>query len=166
MDWLSAALIAIIVPMALGVLSKAGRVPAEFRDGKTWLEYGRTFKIFSCVGIMIPCGFGIVLFYVEPKEVFALSMVILLFAVLTVPLFLEAFFVKIGFDESVVYCYSPWRPNRQIKFSDLGEPCYSNSLQWWVIPSQNSGYIRLQDFISGKEDLLNKVREQLPSDPV
>ena len=52
MDWLAAGLIVLIVPFVLNSLSKAGDVPAEVRDGKTWLEYGRGFKILSSASML------------------------------------------------------------------------------------------------------------------
>ncbi|MGK0290371.1 MAG: hypothetical protein ACI86H_001829 [bacterium] len=141
------------------MLTKAAKSSAEVRDGKAWLEYGRTFKIFSFVLALIPCELSILCFFVDANDRFAILMMILLFGVLSIPLFIEAFFVKIAFDDSTVYCYSSWRSSRQIKFCDIGEPEFSESLQWWVIPTKTQGKIRIQPFISGAPELLKKLEK-------
>ncbi|MES0489986.1 MAG: hypothetical protein ABUK01_08350 [Leptospirales bacterium] len=160
MSWIGPVLVAIIVPLALSALVKAAKVPAQARDGKMWVEYGRTFKIFTFVFVLIPCALGILMFYVDPEGKFPVLMMALGFGALAIPLFLEAFFVRIGFDDTTAYCSSPWRSSRQIKFSDMEEPYYSESMQWWVIPTKTQGKIRLQSFISGQSEFLEKVRER------
>ena len=159
MSWIGPVLVALIVPLALSALAKSAQVPAEIRDGMKWLEYGSVFRTITFVLGLIPFGLGYLYFIVTPENKFPILMMILGFGALVVPLFLESFFVKIGFNDSMVHCYSPWRSNRQIKFSDLGEPVFSESLQWWVIPTKTQGKIRLQPFISGASELLEKLQK-------
>jgi len=157
MDWLGPVLVAIIVPLALGGLTKAAAVPAKTREGKSWLEYGAAFKILSSFILSIPCGLAFIYLSADGENKFPILMMILLFGGLGLPLFLEAFFVKIGFDDSTVHCFSPWRSNRRIALSDLQKPYYSNAMQWWVIPTEKDGNIYLQSFISGAPQLLEKI---------
>lgn len=65
--------------------------------------------------------------------------------------------MRIAFDDETVYCFTPWRANRQIPLSDLGKPYYSDAMQWWVIPTASQGNIRVQSFISGKDALLERL---------
>jgi len=157
---LAPAIIALVVPLALSGLAGSVKAKAQKREGLSWVEYGRTFKVFTFIGMMIPTGLCLIWFNVEGENRSAVLYMILLFGGLIVPLFMEAFFVRIAFDDRTVYCYSPWRPSRKVSFLELGEPSYSQSLQWWVIPTKKQGYIRLQSFISGADKFLAKVREQ------
>ena len=161
MNWLGPALTVLIVPGVLAALAKAAKAPAKVKvqNGMAWVEYGLCFKILSFVSVMIPCGLGILWFFVNADDRLPVLMMILLFGGLGIPLFMEAFFVKIGFDDSLAYCYSPWRPSRQVRFCDMGEPYFSESMHWWVIPTQTQGRIRMHQFISGASDLLQKLQE-------
>ncbi|MDH5517409.1 MAG: hypothetical protein OEY36_06280 [Gammaproteobacteria bacterium] len=159
MNWLAMALIIVIVPLALNKLKQSGHEAAAHRDGKLWLEYGKSVKLFSFIAVMVPVGISITLFYVDADDIFSITMLVALFSVLTIPLFLESFFVKICFDDTTLYCYSPWRPSRTVPLNELKPAYYSDLMKWWVIPTQQHGFIRLPDFISGKDDLLNKLNE-------
>lgn len=150
--------VVVIVPMVLTSLNKSAKARGKVQGGMVWLEYGLYFKIFSFVGTMVPCGLCILWFYVAEESKAPVLYMIIGFALLTLPLLIEALFVKISFDDSGAYCYSPWRPSRQVKFSDMEEPYFSDSLQWWVIPTKNQGKIRLQPFISGAEEFLEKLK--------
>lgn len=160
MEWIGPVLVALIVPLALGGLTKAAAVPAKTREGKSWLEYGSIFKIFSLIILLIPCVLAFIYWNADAESKFPLLMMILLFGGLGLPLFLEAFFVKIGFDDSTLLCYSPWRSNRRISLSDLQKPYFSDGMQWWVIPTNNDGNIYLHSFISGASELLEKTENQ------
>lgn len=162
--------LAIVSAVIMVLVVSAGRAAltsyddrAKVRSGMAWLEYGKYFKLYSFLGSLIPFGLIFLWFNVSADNKSAILYMIILFGGLTLPLFLESFFVKIGFDDSTVYCYSPWRPSRQIKFSDMGEPHYSESMNWWVIPTKNQGKIRLQVFISGASDLLEKLQSHKDS---
>ena len=156
---ISSALVVLIVPAFINGLLGTTKAKASKKDGLAWVEYGKTFKAFTVIGMMIPAGLISVWFNVGPDNKLPVLFMGLLFGGLIVPLFLEAFFVKMAFDDLYIYCYSPWRPSRKIGFSELGEPYYSQSLQWWVIPTESQGKIRLQSFISGAEELLEKVKD-------
>ncbi len=157
MDWLGYALIVIIVPLALNALTKSADVPAEFKEGKTWLAYGLPLKIFSILSLGFPLGGVIYLLTGEYESLYEPVGFILFFSLISLPLVLESFLVRIAFDDESVYCFSPWRPNRRVAFSELGKPYYSEAMQWWVIPTASQGYIRLQSLISGKDALLERL---------
>ncbi|MCW8924465.1 MAG: hypothetical protein OQK69_12715 [Gammaproteobacteria bacterium] len=56
MDWPGYALIAVIVPLVLGALTKSANVPAEVIAGKAWLQYKRPLKVFSILSLVFPLG--------------------------------------------------------------------------------------------------------------
>jgi len=157
MEWLAYALIAIIVPWALKSLTKSADVPAEFKQGKSWLTYGLPLKIFSILSLGFPIAGVLYLLTGEYESIYEPIGFILFFSLISVPLVLESFLVRIAFDDACVYCFSPWRANRQVAFSELGKPYYSDAMQWWLIPTESQGYIRLQSFISGKDELLERL---------
>ena len=159
MDWLGTALVALIVPIVLGGMAKAAAVPPERREGKQWLEYSKAFKAFSLFIVLIPCGLAFIYLSANADNKIPILMMMLLFGGLGLPLFLEAFFVKIAFDDLTINCYSPWRSNRRIAFSDLQKPYFSAALQWWVIPTKNHGRIYIQTLISGAAQLLEKIEK-------
>ena len=157
MEWLAYALIAIIVPWALNALTKSADVPAEFKEGKTWLAYRSPLKVFSILSLGFPIAGVLYLLSGEYESIYEPVGFILFFSLISVPLVLESFLVRIAFDDECIYCFSPWRPNRQVAFSELGEAYYSDMMQWWLIPTESQGYIRLQSFISGKDELLERL---------
>ncbi|MDH5611851.1 MAG: hypothetical protein OEY66_05285 [Gammaproteobacteria bacterium] len=157
MEWGAYALIAIIVPWALNALTRSADVPAEIKLGKTWLAYRLPLKVFSIISLVFPIGGILYLISGDYESIYEPVGFILFFSLISVPLLLESFLVQIAFDDKYVYCFSPWRPNRQVPFSELGQPYYSDAMQWWVIPTKSQGYIRLQSMISGKDELLERL---------
>lgn len=157
MEWPVYALIAIIVPWALNALARSADVPAEIREGKTWLAYRLPLKILSILSLGFPVAGVLYFFFGEYESIYEPIGFILFFSLISVPLVLESFLVRIAFDNKYIYCFSPWRPSRQVAISELGEPYYSDAMQWWVIPTESQGYIRVQSFISGKDELFERL---------
>lgn len=161
--WIVNSLIAVIVPAALAGLVRAADKPARSSEGAKWLEYGMAMKAFAVAGALIPVALTVVLVVTKPADPSGLLGVIAIFSALVMPLLLENFLVKIGFDETHIFTRSAWRRSRVIPWSEVGEPSRSDLLQWWRIPTKTHGTIRIQDFISGKEDffeMLDKKRRQ------
>ena len=157
MDWIVYGLIALIVPWALNALTKSADVPAEIREGKTWLVYGMPLKIFSLLSLGFPLAGVLYFFFGDYDSVYEPLGFTLFFSLISLPLVLESFWLRIAFDEETVYCFSPWRGNRQVPLSELGKPYYSDMMQWWVIPTKSQGVIRLHNFLSGKDALLERL---------
>src|SRR5262245_57513044 len=111
---LSAALTAILVPVVLGWLLRSAQAQPLKKDGIAWLRYGTSIKGFALFGLAIVMGLCALWFLVKPKDQAAVLVMILLFAGLTLPLAIECFFVRIGFDEDRIYCHSGWRKSRII----------------------------------------------------
>lgn len=159
MDWLSQSLIVLVVPLTIVAFAKVAKIPPETRDGKTWVEYGLPFKVFAILSVLFAVGLFAKCFEATEHDRMLAYLVTLFMGGMGVALFLEAFFVKIGYDNISVYCYSPWRSSRRIEFSDMEEPIFSNAAQWWVIPTRKNGKVRLHVYITGTKELLQKLQE-------
>lgn len=140
-------------------LAGTWKAPAKYQNGIWTAEYALEVKVIALGTVMLSCGLAVTWFFVSPEDRIYVFRLILLFGALGIPLFLEAFFVKIKFDESTAYCYSPWRASRQVRFSDMGEPFLSQTMEGWVIPTENQGNIRLHQWLSGASQLLEILKE-------
>lgn len=158
MSWIAYALIVIIVPIVLGMFTKSARVPAERVAGKAWLGYGKWFKGLSTVSLFLP-GIGVlaIMQAESSREVMVAYSLFCFFLIIVFSMLLEAFFVRIAFDEKSIYCMSPWRKAREIPISELGKPTFNTSMQWWVIPAGEHGNVRVPTLLHGWEDLINCI---------
>jgi hypothetical protein len=71
--------------------------------------------------------------------------------------FLEVFFVRVEFDESFIYPFSPWRGRRQIPWSDIVSDNFSSVNQWHVIRTRGHGTLRVSTFLSGVGSFLERL---------
>ena len=145
-------------------LAGTWKAPAKYQNGIWTAKYELDLKVIALGSVMLTCGLAVTWFFVSPEDRLYVVWLILLFGALGIPLFLEAFFVKIEFDESTAHCYSPWRASRQIKFSDMGEPFLSLNKEWWVIPTENQGNVRLHQWLSGASEVLQRLKEHKNSE--
>ncbi len=83
-----------------------------------------------------------------------------LFIALLLPLHLEAFRVRIVWDEQGMHTRSPWRRPRDIAFSEVVSCDYSSSMKWYRIRTRRQGIVRLHWLMQGIPELL----AQLPCD--
>jgi len=161
---ISGGLIVAIVPKVMEYLSGGAAAKAEKRDGFTWMEYPTRNKFFPIVIFAIPAVLFTFLYFHQTEQgkddAFAFLFLIGFFFILSFPLYLEFAFVRIAYDENSIYCYTPWRKNRVINFSEIsGEPKFSPVNKWWVIPTKSQGKIRVQHMIRGSEEFITKLSE-------
>lgn len=121
--------VAIFVPITLGWLLQSANVKAKKKEGVTWLEYGIVMKGFALFFVAVVTGLIAVWFNVAPKDRNAVLFIVALFGGLTLPLVVEFFFVRIGFDDRRLYCFSGWRKKRVISWNDITEVNYSSSMK-------------------------------------
>jgi len=74
-------------------------------------------------------------------------------------LILGGFFVRIEFDESFIYPFSPWRGRRQIPWSEVISHDYSRVNQWLVIQTRHGGRARVSRYLSGIHSFVGKLQE-------
>lgn len=106
----------LVVIVSLALVAEARR-PASTRAGRTWVRWGLGIRGIAIFGLAITL-------YIFVDEALAGRPMIgavmsLLFGTLAVPLFALGFFWGVGYDETGLYCVSPWRKSRQI----LGTRC-------------------------------------------
>ncbi len=157
---ISIVLVAIIVPLVLGWLLRGSSSGTQKQSGISWLVYGKRMKGFALLFSGLVAALVVLWFIVEPKDKMPVLGMIAMFGGLTLPLFLEFFFVRIGYDSKEIYCHSIWRPNREIDWTEVESATFSESLQWWVISTKNSGKIRVHVYISGLTELLRELQNR------
>jgi hypothetical protein len=157
MPWLSTLLVVILVPPLLLAMARGGQGSARLDGGRTWLEYGGALKGFAVGTLLLALAAVVASRFVDGDWAEDLPVVGLLLAVLGLPLFLEAFLVRLTFDDTFLICRSPWRPRREIPLRELGEPVYRKALQWWTLEAGEQGVVRLHDYLRGKQELFAAV---------
>ena len=80
--------------------------------------------------------------------------------------FLEVFFVRVEFDDSFIYPFSPWHGGRRIPWSDVVSCNFSSLNQWHVIQTKAHGTLRVSTFLSGTGSLLERLPTAGQSKPV
>lgn len=150
-------LAAIAIPLLILRFSRAAREPGRRNGDRTWLEYGRGIRIFTTLfGVLVLWQVGLWIFS-TPEHRFDAMMLVLIFGSLWMPLALEVFLVRIGYDGSTLWCFSPWRRRREIPLEELGTPHYSGWMKWWVIPTSRLGKVRISDFVAGRDAFLKML---------
>jgi len=91
----------------------------QFGFERRWLEYGKVMKgmalLFAGL-VALLVGFW---FTVAPDDKQPVAWMVALFGLLDLPLLIEFFGVRIGFDDEQIYCHSGWRKNRVIPWRNL-----------------------------------------------
>lgn len=158
--YISAALTAVVVPIVLGWLLRGVSSTARRVDGVVWLTYSKGMKGFSLFFALIVLALIVLWFNVETKDKAPVAWMVVLFGGLTLPLLLESFFVRIGYNAEKIYCHSIWRHNRVIDWAEVESVAFSQSMNWWVIDTRGSGKIRVSQFVSGLPELLLELEER------
>ena len=154
------ALTVLIVPIVLGWFLRNVSEKAKRINGVAWLDYGVRFKSFTLLFVGLVAGLVVIWFNIEAEDKTALVFLIALFGGLTLPMVIEFFLVRIGFDENGIYCYSGWRPKRTIAWTAVESVKFSESLQWWVLDTKGAGKIRASVFLSGLQEFLAELEKR------
>jgi hypothetical protein len=64
-------------------------------------------------------------------------------------IFLETQFVRIEFDDNLIYTFSPWRKRRLVPWSAVVDYSYSAVNRWHILKTRGYGSIRLSALLSG-----------------
>lgn len=122
---------------------------------KLWLEYGMVLKgisVFLACLVVIFAKLWFEATDAEDREINAwLAITIFIF---DVPLIIEFFFVRIGYDSHNIYCKSGWRSNRIVPWKDVKSCIYSPLNKWWVVETETQGLIRAHEFLSGRDQFI------------
>ena len=159
-------LIVAIVPSALDFLYRSSQrnSKAEFADKCVY--YPKTLKLFVWVGWFFTFVIAIIAAFTARGDHFwTATICVSLFIGLILPLHLEAYFVKINWDEETIYANSPWRRSRRIPISNVMRCDFSQSMQWYRIHTEGYGIVRLHMFARGIPQLLESLRVPNPGYP-
>ena len=159
-NYIGPALTVLLVPIILGWLLRSVSAKAKSINGLAWLTYGVALKAFTLFFVGIVAALIVIWFNVEPKDKSPVLFLIGLFGALTLPMVIEFFLVRIGFDEKGIYCHSGWRPKRTIDWATVESVSFSQSMQWWVLRTKGSGKIRASVFLSGLQDFLAELEKR------
>jgi len=152
---ISSALIAVAVPIALGFLYRSAQRDSTNRPAERCVDYPKALKIFVWAGWFFTFAIVIVAgFTARGNDVWPAILCVLLFTALILPLHLEAYFVKITWDDERIHTQSPWRRSRRIPMSSVQRCDFSQSMQWYRIHTEGYGIVRLHMFARGIPQLL------------
>jgi hypothetical protein len=159
MSTLSAFVIAVTVPLAIGLLTRAARPTARTLAGQSFIEYGWGLKgmavFFSAVALGV-----VVLAFIVPKDKLWVLLTALIFALPAAYLGLEAFLVRVVFSDRGIETFSPWRKNRIIAWGDVVGVSYSDAAKWHLIKTRRQGHVRLHQMMSGVPSILAELRRR------
>jgi uncharacterized Tic20 family protein len=149
------ALTSAIIPLVLGWLLKSAQSKSLATAGQRSLAYPKALKVFVIIGWIATVGIAILAgFTAKNADIKNAAAIVGLFVALILTLHLEAFGVRITWDDTHIHTRSPWRKARQIPFSAIRSCDYSQGLQWYRIHTDGYGTIRLHQFIGGIPELL------------
>lgn len=134
---------------------------APVLGGRYVMSYPKAIRWLSWV-LLVPAA-GYVIYYAIAKgggwDTKGILFVAGLWTVVCMPLLLEVNVVRVEFDESSIYTFSPWRKKREIPWNDVVKHWFSETNQWHVFETRNRGKIRLGVFLQGIETFREHARQ-------
>ena len=132
--------------------------------GRHVLKFGWKLMLFGCLSILI----SFVLFFLATKgsnstDVWMPGTISLVFFLCGLYIILEFLFVRIEFDDKFIYTFSPWKASRTIPWSEVTSCSYSHANHWHILRTQNSGVIRISDYLSGRVTIERHWKRHLKS---
>jgi hypothetical protein len=160
------ALIAATAPTALGFLCRSAQLDSETGFAGRCVNYPKAFKIFVWVGWIFTVAIAIIAaFTARGDDFWPATLCVLLFVGLVSPLHLEAYFVRIIWNDETIHTHSPWRRSRRIPISSVTRCDFSRSMQWYRIHTKGYGMVRLPMFARGIPQLLEALPVPNPGYP-
>jgi hypothetical protein len=157
---------AAVTGLLMLVLRRTVLPSARQRGSRRVLEYGLPMR---SLGIAMLLFGGVFLFAASRSSIDQRGLawfVCGVLAVCSLYVFLEVFFVRVEFDESFIYPFSPWRGWRSIPWSDVVSCNFSSLNQWHVIRTNAHGTLRVSTFLSGIGSFLERLHEAGQLKPV
>ena len=162
----STALIAVVVPIALGFFYRSAQRNSETGITEKCIDYPKALKIFVWSGWVFTVVIALIAgFTARGDDFWPATLCVVLFVGLILPLHLEAYFVRITWDEDAIYTRSPWRRSRTIPLSSVTRCDFSPSMQWYRVRTGGYGIVRLHMFARGIPQLLAALPVPNPGYP-
>jgi hypothetical protein len=127
-------------------------------DGMSWLEYGFSLK---AVGAF----FAVMLFYAPTHELlYGRTLPAIVVGSFTVllggPIFLLAFFWRVGYDASGIHTRSPWRKSRFVPWTEVTCFRFSSMMKQWVVHTRSQGTIRINELVPGVRHMVSELKKR------
>jgi hypothetical protein len=148
-------LIGLTVLMFSALLIISGRSQTRSANGVEWLTYGAQVKIVGALGLAMPIYvIADNLNAAKPVTAFILGFV---FTALGIPMFLLAYFWRVGYDLKGIYCVSPWRRNRFVPWSNITDVSFSTAMKQWIVRSAQCGTVRINILVPGSAQFIDEL---------
>ncbi len=135
---------------------------AGLEGGPQMASYPSGFRYFAVFAWLLPAAFAYGVFTSETpisestrNVIFGVAAV---FAVAAAAMTLEAFIVRMRWDDSGIEVRTPWRGYRKVSWGALRRVDYSQTNRWFRIHTADQGTIYLHDFMGGRSELLQEIR--------
>ena len=164
MDPITLAAVAIVVPLALALLSRgslASVSPGEIR-------YGRLFRWFSLLIGLVPslAVLTIVLFGqkrpLRPDERLPVVLLVVMFPAIALPLVVEFFRVRHRYDDQSLEFRSPWSKPRRIAWVDVQSVRWRRFVKWFDIKTNTGVVIHLTPWLAGLKPFADVALARIP----
>lgn len=157
---------AVLLGLFMTWLLRSVSPKAKVEAGKHVLSYGRSMKLVGVGGLIFWISL-ILLMVTTATEAILMPLVIFgALTLLSLYLTLEAYFVRVRYDEASIYCYSPWRKERKIAWYDIKVIKFSSFRQYFICETTFNGKIRLSLYLSGVQEFLQEAeRRGIPVPP-
>ena len=152
---------AIVSTLLLAALIRTVRLTARKSGSRFVLEYGKPMRALGVVSLLLGALFILVGSHSSPDQRAIAWVVCGSLAGCTVYIFLEVFMVRLEFDETFIYHFSPWRRDRQIPWSEIISVSFSQTNRWYVIRTQGHGTLRVSTFLSGIGSFVERLEKTL-----
>jgi hypothetical protein len=148
-------LIGFTVLVVTALLLISGHSQTRSANGVLWIRYGAPLRMVGALGLAMPI-------YVIADNLHAarpLTALIIgvVFTAIGLPVFLLAYFWRVGYDLTGIYCVSPWRKNRFVSWANVTDVSFSTPMKQWIIHSAQCGTVRLNVLVPGSAQLIDEL---------
>jgi hypothetical protein len=160
LEWLglfAKVITALALSAGLRWLVLSSKQTTRSKDGVQWLEYGWGLKVLALIALIFPIIPLFQWWATDDGKGLPFFIAFVVFSMAGTSLFIEGFLVRVGFDETYLYCRSGWRPRRQIPWDQIQGISFSSLMQWWLLDTKKSGKVRLHVYLIGIPALFEKA---------
>ena len=150
----------VILSAVLGsLLYKSSQRAAKRIGSRFVLRYGWALRGLTLTTLLMMCsGLLFAKFDTKSPDEAGLLVCTGILTALFLFFFIEAFFVRIEFDVTTIYTFTPWRSHREIPWSDIISFRHYEHHNWYVIQTRTHGTLRVSTFLTGINNFVTTLR--------
>ncbi|MCE7987881.1 MAG: hypothetical protein DYG89_42495 [Caldilinea sp. CFX5] len=157
---------AVVMGLFMAWLLRSVSPKAGMEAGKHVLSYGRSMKLLGVGGVILWVSLILLMVSTATEEILMPLIIFAAFALLSLYLTLEAYSVRVLYDEAFIYYYSFWRKERKIGWYDIKAITFSSFSQYFICETTFDGKLRLSLYLSGVQEFLQEAeRRGIPVPP-